>query len=79
VFNRIVTRTHIPFVVAVFALAFLVYADSIRNDFNFDDLAIVKNNSLVRLANLPKIFVSNYWANTAYEKGCAALPTSPGS
>ena len=69
VFNRKKMRTHRPFVLAIFVLAFLVYANSIRNDFNFDDTTIIKNNSLVRLSNLPKIFVSNYWANTPYEKG----------
>ena len=69
VFNRKKMRTHGPFVLAVFVLAFLVYSNSIRNDFNFDDTTIIKNNSLVRLSNLPKILVSNYWANTPYEKG----------
>ena len=62
-------RKHLPFVIAVFVLAFLVYSNSIRNDFNFDDITIIKNNSLVRLSNLPKLLVSNYWANTPYEKG----------
>ena len=62
-------RKDLPGAIAVFLLAFLVYADAIRNDFNFDDLTIIKNNSLVRLANLPRLLVSNYWANTPYEKG----------
>jgi TPR repeat protein len=62
-------RKHLPFVIALFVLGFLVYSNSIRNDFNFDDVTIIKNNSLVRLSNLPKILVSNYWANTPYEKG----------
>src|SRR5258708_4431958 len=54
----------------VFVLALGVYFNSLRNDFNFDDIAIIKNNSLVQhLSNLPKLFVSNYWANTPYEKG----------
>ena len=69
VFNRNKMRKHLPFVMAVFGLAFLVYANSIRNDFNIDDLTIIKNNPLVRLSNLPKLLVSNYWANTPYEKG----------
>jgi protein O-mannosyl-transferase len=62
-------RKHGPLALAVFALACLVYSNSIRNDFNFDDTTIIRNNSLVRLSNLPKIFVSNYWANTPFEKG----------
>jgi len=69
VFNRKKMRKHLPFVMAVFVLAFLVYSNSIRNGFNFDDTTIIQNNSLVRLSNLPKILVSNYWANTPYEKG----------
>jgi protein O-mannosyl-transferase len=62
-------RKQLPFVIAVFVLAFLVYANSLRNDFNFDDITIIKNNALVRLSNLPRLLVSNYWANTPYEKG----------
>src|SRR6266478_3407778 len=55
---------------AVFVLALGVYLNSLRNDFNFDDISIIKNNSLIQhLSNLPKIFASNYWANTPYEKG----------
>ncbi|MFH1825334.1 MAG: tetratricopeptide repeat protein [Candidatus Firestonebacteria bacterium] len=35
-----------------------------------DDKPIVESNALIRnLGNLPKIFVSNYWANTPYGKG----------
>ncbi len=59
-----------PLVVALFVLTCAVYANSLWNDFNLDDDTIIRNNSLIRsLSNLPKIFVSNYWANTPYEKG----------
>ncbi len=53
----------------LFALAFFVYANSLRNDFNFDDVTLIKNNPHVRLTNLPRLLASNYWANTPYEKG----------
>jgi len=59
-----------PLVVALFVLTCAVYANSLWNDFNLDDDTIIRNNSLIRsLSNLPRIFVSNYWANTPYEKG----------
>ncbi len=59
-----------PLVVALFVLTCAVYANSLWNDFNLDDDTIIRNNSLIRsLSNLPKIFVSNYWADTPYEKG----------
>ena len=63
------TRKHFPWAIALFALTFLVYSNAIRNDFNFDDTTIIKNNPLVRLPNLPRLLVANYWANTPYEKG----------
>ncbi len=63
-------KKHWPLVVALFVLTCAVYANSLWNDFNLDDDTIIRNNSLIRsLSNLPKIFVSNYWANTPYEKG----------
>jgi len=62
-------RKHLSGAAAVFVLAVLVYANAIRNDFNFDDTTLIQNNSLVRLANLPKILVSNYWANTPFAQG----------
>src|SRR5439155_1799593 len=59
-----------PLVVALFVLTCAVYANSLWNDFNLDDDTIIRDNSLIRsLSNLPRIFVSNYWANTPYEKG----------
>src|SRR6266568_3566985 len=63
-------KKHWPLVVALFVLTCAVYANSLWNDFNLDDDTIIRNNSLIRsLSNLPRIFVSNYWANTPYEKG----------
>src|SRR5437879_12547686 len=63
-------QIYLPYLIALFVLAFGIYFNSLRNDFNFDDNTIIKDNSLVRsLSNIPKIFVSNYWANTPYEKG----------
>jgi hypothetical protein len=60
----------LPWIIGVLALAFVLYVNALRNDFNFDDVTLVKENALIRsLSNLPKIFVSNYWANTPYEQG----------
>src|SRR5207249_1259043 len=64
------TKRFLPCAATVLGLAFGVYFNSLHNDFNFDDNAIIRDNALIRsLSNLPKIFVSNYWANTPYEKG----------
>jgi tetratricopeptide (TPR) repeat protein len=60
----------LPWIAAVLALSFGLYLNSLPNDFNFDDNTLIRENTLIRkLSNLPRIFISNYWANTAYEKG----------
>jgi len=57
----------LPLVLAVFVLTGAVYLNSIGNDFNLDDTAIIRDNPLVQhLSNLPRILKSNYWANTPY-------------
>ena len=54
----------------ILLITFAIYFNSLPNGFNLDDNAIIKDNPLVTsLKNIPKIFVSNYWANTPYEKG----------
>lgn len=41
----------------------LAYANSLRNDFVFDDKAIILENKLItHLENLPKLFTVDYWA-----------------
>ena len=63
-------KKYLPYFLGVLVLSCGVYLNSLHNDFNLDDNAIIKENPLIRtLSNLPKIFVSNYWANTPYEKG----------
>ena len=57
-------------ILAVFLLTCVVYANSLRNDFNFDDVTIIRDNPSIRsLANLPHLFASNYWAGTGFENG----------
>ncbi len=64
------SKKHLPYLIAVALITGAVYANCLRNDFNLDDTAIIRDNSLIRnLGNLPKIFVSNYWANTPYASG----------
>lgn len=54
--------------VFIFLISFFIYFNSLQNDFLFDDKVIVKDNPIITsLKNIPKIFVSNYWANTPYE------------
>lgn len=51
--------------VAVFLLAFGLYANSIRNGFTFDDRWIIERNPLVHdLNHLPEIWTSGYWGET---------------
>lgn len=53
--------------VAVFSLIVLlsglIYANSLRNDFVYDDIPIiVKNKLITRLVNVPAFFTMDYWA-----------------
>ncbi|OGF44856.1 MAG: hypothetical protein A2452_01490 [Candidatus Firestonebacteria bacterium RIFOXYC2_FULL_39_67] len=64
------TLRHFFYGAGLLIIAFAIYFNSLPNGFNLDDNAIIKDNPLVtNLKNIPKIFVSNYWANTPYEKG----------
>src|SRR6185295_3627432 len=58
---------------AVMALAMLVtiaYWNSLRNDFVFDDRAVILENRLIaHLANLPVIMASGYWAGAGDDEG----------
>jgi len=56
--------------ILIFLLSTGIYINSLQNSFLIDDKPIVENNTLIRdIKNIPKIFLSNYWANTPYEKG----------
>ncbi|MBN1621128.1 MAG: tetratricopeptide repeat protein [Endomicrobiales bacterium] len=56
-------------VALIIGISFGVYFNTLKNEFVHDDEFIVENNSLIRSpSNLPKIFSSNYWAGTKYEK-----------
>lgn len=58
------------YIAGLLLIGFFVYYNSLSNGFNLDDNVIIKDNPLVTsLKSVPKIFVSNYWANTPYEKG----------
>ena len=60
---------HFFYIAGILLVGFFVYFNSLSNGFNLDDNVIIKDNPLVTsLKNSPKIFTSNYWANTAYEK-----------
>ena len=51
------------------ALAFALHANSLNGSFLFDDKPLVLHNPLIRsVSNIPRLFVSNYWAQTPYEK-----------
>ena len=61
---------HFLYIAGLLIISFAIYFNSLPNGFNLDDNAIIKDNPLVTsLKNVPKIFVTNYWANTPYEKG----------
>ena len=51
------------------ALAFALHANSLNGSFLFDDKPLVLHNPLIRsVSSIPRLFVSNYWAQTPYEK-----------
>jgi len=53
---------------AVVALSLAAYANSITNAFVLDDIPIIVQNPLVRsLANLTRIFTSDYWAGSGMD------------
>ena len=52
----------------IFIATVIISSNSLNNGFVFDDNTLIENNTLVqRIDNIPKLFVSNYWANTPYE------------
>ena len=49
-------------ILIIFLLSFLVYANSLQNEFIWDDKEMIEENSVIRdYKNLPKIFSSSYW------------------
>lgn len=57
-----VSRRRIVEGIAVFLVAVVAYANTLSADFTLDDIPIIKENELIRsLANVGRIFKTNYW------------------
>jgi len=63
-----IKRQNTVLIILLFVISFLVYFNSLKNEFTFDDITIVKNNLLIRdLKNIPEIFSTGYWWGGLYK------------
>ena len=57
-------------ILIIILACFLVFTNSLKNQFAYDDIDIIKGNILIRSPqNIPKILVSNYWEGTGKGQG----------
>ncbi len=55
-------KTYSKFIILIIIVSVLVYANSVRNGFVFDDKFIIQKNDVIRdMSNISRIFKSTYW------------------
>jgi len=65
-----VDKTELIAIAVIFAVASLVYVNTLGNSFVWDDIFLIVNNPFLKdISNLPKVLSSGYWASTGSSDG----------